>query len=111
MGAFLAMTGTMRTILRRAAPLLVALTLAACGNDEAPGGIVATVGRTLAERVHGPEAPVDARQELTAARLASSPTSVLLVVVEQTDTGYTALPVSSGFGTVQWRSMRPAGAF
>lgn len=92
----------MRKLMRPSALALAALTLAACGNDEAPGGLVGTVGRTLVERLRPADPPVDARQELTAAQLASSPTSVLLVVVEKTDTGYTALPVAANFGTVQW---------
>lgn len=102
MGAFLAMSGQMRNLMRLSALLLAGLTLSACGNEEAPGGLVGTVGTTLVERLRGSEKPVDARRELTPERLASSPTSVLLIVVEKTDTGYTALPVAAGAGTVQW---------
>lgn len=106
MGAFLAMIGTViqsgRSIGRASALLATVLTLAACGNDAGSDGLLGTVGKALAARVTGGDTPIDARQDLTAAQLARSPTSVLLVVVEKSDSGFTALPVASGSGTVQW---------
>lgn len=89
--------------LRRAAlALAAAALLSACGNENAPGGLFSVIGDKVAAQVAGGAPPVDARVELTPARLAAQRNSILLVVVDRTDSGYTVLPIAANLGTIQW---------
>ncbi len=95
--------------LARAVGAASLLALAACSNDPASESVSSSVTQTIAARLKGAEAPVDARKVLTPAQIASSPTSLLLVVLETKDISLTAYPIASSFGTVQWTDATGGG--
>jgi hypothetical protein len=102
--------------LRRAAQRLAAAAvlagLAACGGGSGADEdvlLTALAGRLGAVTGQGAEPVPDARAVLTPALVAGSPTPLILLVVEETDSGSTLVPLAANRGTVQWRDAAGGG--
>jgi hypothetical protein len=116
MGPGLEMTMTFR-FRRAAGRTLAALSLAALaacsggtGNQSGDAPVLLQAARAkLAELAGGGEAGPDARAVLTPALVAGSPTPLILMLVEETDTALTLVPRASNRGTVQWRDVGGGG--
>ncbi len=89
----------------RRAGLAAALTLAlaGCGNDirESPLRLATAA---VADLVRPDPPSVDARTQLTPELIASAPVSVLLVIQQTEDIGFTLVANSANLGVIEWRN-------
>ncbi|PWJ16515.1 YjbF family lipoprotein [Jannaschia seohaensis] len=97
-----------------AALLLAALAACSGGTENAPPANDKLLFAALQSRfagLAGEEPAADAREVLTPAMVAGSPTPLLLVVVQETDIGLTMVPRAVKLGTEQWRDISGGGLF
>ena len=80
-----------------------ALALTGCGNDVRQSPLrLATAA--VVDLVRPDTPSVDARAQLTPELIASAPVSILLVIQQQEDVGFTLLANSANLGVIEWRN-------
>ncbi len=105
--------GEVLAMIRGLTLLLCAAALSACSitSSNAPDSAADLGIDALTNIILPDDPPPDAREVLTPEAIARSPTSALLVVVEQSDRGLSVVPIAANRGTVQWLDGSGGGLF